>query len=72
MKLPRGVSGGEVVKVLKRAGFSVKRQRGSHVRLVKGSRRVTVPIHANIDPGTLSSILDQAEMSLEAFKKHRR
>ncbi len=72
MKLPRDVSGNEAVRTLKRAGFIVRDQRGSHVQLRKGRSRVTVPMHRDIDPGTLSSILRQAGMSLEEFQSHRR
>jgi len=32
-KLPRGLSGKEVVKALERAGFYIKRQKGSHIVL---------------------------------------
>ncbi|MBI4625546.1 MAG: type II toxin-antitoxin system HicA family toxin [Verrucomicrobia bacterium] len=65
MKLPRDLSGGEVVRGLKRLGFVVVRQVGSHIRLVRGEARVTVPAHGAIAPGTLKSILRQAGVSLE-------
>lgn len=68
MKLPRDVSGKAAVKALKRAGFSVKdRTGGSHVRLFKGSRRVVVPMHDAIKPGTLANILRQADLTPEEF-----
>lgn len=69
MKLPRDISGTEAVSALERLGFSVARQSGSHVRLVRGARRVTVPMHRNIIVGTLQSILRQAGVSLEDFLK---
>lgn len=43
MKLPRDLSGQRVVQALKRLGFSEERQEGSHIRLVRGSLRLTVP-----------------------------
>ena len=43
MKLPRDVSGPEAVKALRRLGFTVTRQDGSHIRLSKGGLHVTVP-----------------------------
>jgi predicted RNA binding protein YcfA (HicA-like mRNA interferase family) len=52
------------LKVLKRAGFYVDHQKGSHVRLIHGSNpklRVTIP------QGTLKNILQQAGMSVEEF-----
>ncbi len=45
MKLPRDLSGQRVVQARKRLGFIEEREEGSHVRLVRGSLRVTVPAH---------------------------
>jgi predicted RNA binding protein YcfA (HicA-like mRNA interferase family) len=67
VKLPRDVSGAEAVKALKRTGFTVTRQVGSHVRLAKGGRRVTVPLHESLAPGTLQSILRQAGLTVDGF-----
>ena len=68
MKLPRDISRTEAVRALKRLGFSVIRQGGSHVRLAQGDRRVTVPMHRNLVVGTLQSILRQASVSLDEFQ----
>ncbi len=65
MKLPRDLSGLEIIKALKRHGFSQGKTVGSHVRLTKLTRRVTVPKHSSIVPKTLSSILDQAGLTIE-------
>jgi predicted RNA binding protein YcfA (HicA-like mRNA interferase family) len=63
------VTGAEVVKVLKRAGFVFHHQRGSHVYLkhVEERRRVSVPVHSGHDlpPGTLAGILDDAGLTVE-------
>ena len=67
MKLPRDLSGSAVVKALERRGFTVARQTGSHVRLVQGDRRVTVPLHRSLAVGTLQSILRQADVTIEAL-----
>lgn len=67
MKLPRDISGPEAVKALRRLGFEVVRQEGSHIRLVRQSVRLTVPNHNPIAPKTLQSILRQAGVSLEQF-----
>ncbi len=67
MKLPRDLSGSEVVKALERRGFTVARQSGSHVRLTKADKRVTVPLHRSLAVGTLQSILHQAGLSVEAL-----
>jgi len=69
MKLPRDVSGAEAVRALERLGFSISRQTGSHVRMVQGNHRVTVPMHRNLVVGTLQSILRQAGVSLIDFMK---
>jgi predicted RNA binding protein YcfA (HicA-like mRNA interferase family) len=69
VKLPRDVSGAEALAALERLGFPAIRQTGSHVRLVKADRRVTVPMHRNLVAGTLQSILRQAGISLEEFQK---
>jgi predicted RNA binding protein YcfA (HicA-like mRNA interferase family) len=70
-KLPRGLSGKEVVKALQRAGFYVKRQKGSHIVLRRDNpfAQVVVPDHRSIDTGTLASVLDGASLSVEDFIK---
>ncbi len=59
-KLPV-VSGEELIKFLKKLGYEVIRQRGSHVRLEKvtklGVHKITVPRHREIAKGTLNDIL---------------
>lgn len=65
MKLPRDLSGPETVKALRRLGFEVIRQEGSHIRLAKAGRSVTVPNHRSIVPKTLQSILRQAGITAE-------
>ncbi len=69
-KLPR-VSGGEVIKILTKIGFTVARQKGSHVILKKqtpeGVRTTVVPLHSEIDRGTLLEIIRQAGLKKEDF-----
>jgi predicted RNA binding protein YcfA (HicA-like mRNA interferase family) len=67
VKLPRDISGPEAVKALRRLGFEIIRQEGSHIRIGKDNVRVTVPNHRYIAPKTLQSILRQAGISLEEF-----
>lgn len=67
MKLPREVSGADVIRALEHPGFKVLRQSGSHVRLGREAVRVTVPVHAAVAPGTLKSVLRQAGVSVEDF-----
>lgn len=63
----------EVIRALRRAGFEVIRQKGSHMRLRHSDGRVvTVPFHAGKDiaPGLLRKILRDIEMSVEEFTEH--
>jgi predicted RNA binding protein YcfA (HicA-like mRNA interferase family) len=68
MKLPRDLSGSDVVKALGRMGFVVMRQEGSHIRLEKGSFGVTVPNHRTLVPKTLQSIMRQAGVTIEHLR----
>ncbi len=61
MKLPRDVSGFDLVKVLKPLGYQVTRQAGSHMRLSteqNGVHHITIPNHNPIKIGTLTAILN--------------
>ncbi len=67
----------EVVRTLQRLGFVVRRQVGSHVRLVHPERpeaHVTVSVHAGRDlsQGNIASILRQAGITREEFEQARR
>lgn len=60
MKLPRDLSGEELANSLRRFGYAITRQTGSHMRLTtqyNGEHHVTVPAHSPIKIGTLNSIL---------------
>lgn len=66
-KLPN-VTGTELIKALKKIGFEVVRQKGSHVRLKHADNRVvTIPVHAGqgIGKGLLVKILRDAELTKE-------
>jgi len=62
-KLKR-LSGDEVLSILQQFGFVVHSQRGSHVKLrrVAGAETqiLTVPLHRELDAGTLLAIFRQA------------
>ena len=61
------VSGRELVRALRRAGFVLLRQKGSHVSMEKrtgaGYWRTVVPLHREIRPGTLSDVLNQSGLT---------
>ncbi len=60
MKL-KNIKSKEVLKILQRQGFEIKRQSGTHVILRKENKTVVVPIHREVMPiGTLKSIEKQS------------
>jgi predicted RNA binding protein YcfA (HicA-like mRNA interferase family) len=65
MRLPRDVGGEELAGLLKRFGYGISRQVGSHMRLTTqqgGEHHVTIPRHNPLRIGTLNSVLkDVAE-----------
>ena len=60
MKVPRDVTATSLINLLRRYGYSIIRQTGSHIRLSKvldvGEHSITVPNHKSIKIGTLQSI----------------
>ena len=71
----RGISGEIVIKVLcNRFGFMVSGQSGSHVRLSKvtaqGKIGTVVPMHEELKPGTLKSVLKLAKIDPEEFAEY--
>ena len=70
-KLPV-ISGVEVVKSLKKIGYEVDHQTGSHIILRQDKepfRRLTIPNHKEIAKGTLRAIIRQAGLTREDFFK---
>ena len=68
MRIPRDVSGADLVKALQKVGYLPSRQSGSHIRVVTqepSEHRVTIPNHDFIKIGTLASILDDIANHLE-------
>jgi predicted RNA binding protein YcfA (HicA-like mRNA interferase family) len=68
MKLPRDLSGADLVKALARVGYRVTRQTGSHIRLsadVPSVHHVTVPSHDPLKIGTLAGILSDVANHLK-------
>lgn len=69
-KMPR-VSSREAIRALERLGFEQVRQTGSHVVMKKeteeGKIGCVVPMHRELKVGTLSSVLKQGQVTVEAF-----
>ena len=64
--MPKRYSAKELIKILKKLGFSKISQRGSHLKMrgiIDGKlQTVIIPMHKEIAVGTLSSILRQANL----------
>ena len=69
--MSRTYSGREVVKALRRVGFVVDHQRGSHIFLHNLDKNVsvTVPVHKELKKGTLHAILKKAGLGLEELEE---
>jgi predicted RNA binding protein YcfA (HicA-like mRNA interferase family) len=67
-RLPQ-ISGKECVSALEKAGYYVKRQRGSHIVLRHDDpfAQVIVPDHKELDRGNLRSIIRRAGLSVDEF-----
>lgn len=67
------VSGAELVRALRKTGFVVLRQKGSHVSMEKkdatGHWRTIVPMHREIARGTLHDILKQSGLTRDELGK---
>jgi predicted RNA binding protein YcfA (HicA-like mRNA interferase family) len=71
-KIPRNLSGKELIKVLKKLDYKPTRQIGSHIRLTtenKGTHHITIPNHSPIKVGTLSNILKDIAFHFETTKE---
>lgn len=68
-RLPRDISGAELIKRLKSVGYVPTRQTGSHVRMTledaQGQHHITIPLHNWLKVGTLAGILDDVSDRLK-------
>jgi predicted RNA binding protein YcfA (HicA-like mRNA interferase family) len=82
LKLPRDLSGQQLAQLLRRHGYEITRQTGSHLRLtsrIKGTEHhLTIPPHDVLRVGTLGAILadvaayldtDRAALIVELFSR---
>ncbi len=70
------LSGHELIKILcNNFGFATKRQKGSHVILIKENENdkvgCVVPLHKELKLGTLKGILEQACISEREFMRYQ-
>lgn len=72
MKLPRNISASELIKLLQKFGYSISRQKGSHIRITtsaNGEHHVTIPNNNPIKLGTLSSIIGDVAVHFNKTKE---
>jgi len=64
-------SGAEAVRKFQRAGWSVARQKGSHVMMTKPGYQWTlsIPQHSELGPGLLRKLIRQADLTTEEFNE---
>ena len=71
-RIPRNISGQELIKLLQVLGYNITRQVGSHIRLStleKGEHHLTIPNHNPIRVGTLSNILNEIASHFQISKE---
>jgi predicted RNA binding protein YcfA (HicA-like mRNA interferase family) len=72
-KLPV-LSGEDLIRVLRKYGYEIVRQKGSHVRLRNETDverlPVTVPLHKERAKGTLKIILSDSRISVDDLNTH--
>ena len=73
MKLRRDVSGEELVRSLRRFGYEVTRQTGSHIRVTSNFKgrehHVTIRAHKQLKVGTLAEILGDVAAYLDLTRE---
>lgn len=69
MAVLRPLSGKDVVRLFETFGWSVARQRGSHVVMTKDGEMATlsVPLHKEVARGTLRSLIRAAGLTVDEF-----
>lgn len=65
-KIP-GVNHLDAVRALEKAGFAIIRQ-GKHIVMSDGTRQVTIPRHNPIKAFTMGGIVQDAGLTVEAFR----
>jgi len=67
-KLPV-LSGNQVASAFKTLGWSIARQRGSHIIMVKEGEvaSLSIPDHDEVAKGTLRSLIRQAGITVDEF-----
>jgi predicted RNA binding protein YcfA (HicA-like mRNA interferase family) len=64
------LSGRDAAKALRKVGYAVDHQTGSHMILRRAAppyRRLTIPDHKELAKGTLRAIIREAGLTIEEF-----
>jgi len=73
LRIPRDIGGLELSRLLKKYGYQVTRQTGSHMRLTSTFKdkehHITIPRQNPLKIGTLAGILADVAVYLEANKE---
>ena len=72
MRLPRDISGADLVEALRILGYEISRQTVSHLRLTtseNGTHHVTIPNHSPLRIGTFAAILDDIANHFEISRQ---
>jgi predicted RNA binding protein YcfA (HicA-like mRNA interferase family) len=71
-KIPRDISGRQLANLLKKYGYEITRQTGSHIRVTSSIKNephhITIPDHTPLKIGTLSNILKEVANYLKMGK----
>ncbi len=71
MKIPRDLSGDQLVKLLEKLGYEPVRRSGSHIRLTHPgppAHSATIPLHKTLKVGTINSIVSAVSRHLKISK----
>ena len=71
MRIPRDISGKEMIKLLSIFGYEITHQKGSHIKVTtnqNGQHHIAVPNHDPIKIGTLNGIISQVANHLAVTK----
>jgi predicted RNA binding protein YcfA (HicA-like mRNA interferase family) len=68
--LSKTFSGSQIVKALRRIGFIVDHQKGSHIFMHNLEKNISViiPNHKEIKKGTLNNIIKKAGITIDELK----
>ena len=70
--MKKTLTGKDLIKILKKIGYKIDHQRGSHVFLHNLDKNISVviPLHKELKKGTLHSILKKAGLKLNDLDEY--